>query len=132
MGEIADKSAIGELITKTVNENLLCEKEVFICKIGEFDLSLPASFNKIRPYLILQGSFRYTIDINTFGIGAVIKIENFMLSLAEVAKGVYANLSALEMQLKQAENTLDESGVLLEKIDQLKEKLSKIDEELGI
>ena len=132
MGEIADKSAIGELITKTINENLLCEKEVFICKIMEFDLSLPASFNKIRPYLILQGSFRYTIDINTFGIGAVIKIENFMLSLAEVAKGVYANLSALEMQLKQAENTLDESGVLLEKIDQLKEKLSKIDEELGI
>ena len=130
--ESIDKGAIGELITKTINQNAMNLKEVFIAKCGGFSIYLPANFNKIRPYLVLVGFSRYTVDINTFGIGAITKIENFLSSLEDYAKEIYANLSALEMQLKQAQNAGDERQKLLETIEELNEKLKRIDEELGL
>ncbi len=132
MGEIADKSVIGALVTKNINENAMANKEVFICEIGEFKVFMPANFNKIRPYLIVVGNARYTVDINTFGIGAVIKLENFLFSLEEQAKIIYQNLSGLEMQLKQAELVKDETFAYERKMSELSQKLKEIDEQLGL
>jgi hypothetical protein len=132
MGEIADKNAIGELISKTIAENLLGGTEIFIAEIGSFKVYLPASFNRIHPYLVVEGRARYTVDINTFGIGAVIKIENYLASLTDKAKEISQNLTSLEMQLKQAESTIDESFKYTDILGGLYEKLKEIDKELGI
>ena len=129
---IADKNAIGELISKTITENLLGGTEVFIAEIGSFKVYLPASFNRIHPYLVVEGRARYTVDINTFGIGAVIKIENYLASLTDKVKELNQNLITLEMQLKQAESTIDESYKFTEQLSALYEKLKEIDKELGI
>ena len=132
MGEIADKNAIGELINKTITANLLGGAEVFIVEIGSFKVYLPASFNRLHPYLVVEGRARYTIDINTFGVGAVIKIEHYLADLGEKAKELNQNLTALEMQLKQAESTVDESCKFTEQLSVLYEKLKEIDKDLGI
>ncbi|MBQ3572204.1 MAG: DEAD/DEAH box helicase family protein [Clostridia bacterium] len=130
--EVQNKMALGELITKTVNENAMSTKEIFIASIGAFKIFLPANFNKIHPYLVVLGHSRYTVDLNTFGIGAVIKIENFLASLEERAKLVYRNLSGYEMQLKQAQSAMDEREKYLEKINELNERLKEIDKQIGI
>ena len=132
MGEIADKNAIGELINKTITANLLGGAEVFIVEIGSFKVYLPASFNRLHPYLVVEGRARYTIDINTFGVGAVIKIEHYLADLGEKAKELNQNLTALEMQLKQAESMVDESYKFTEQLSVLYEKLKEIDKDLGI
>ena len=132
LGEIANKSAIGELIIKTINENAMSVRDIFITEFAGFKLFLPANFNKIRPYLVLVGATRYTVDINTFGVGAVIKIENFITSLEDYAKQIYQNLTANEMQLRQAQATGDECEKYITQIDGLNEKLKEIDEQLGL
>ena len=132
MGEIADKGVIGELFVKKINENIMANKEVFIINIDTFKIYIPANFNKIRPYLVVEGASRYTVDINTFGVGAVVKIENFLLSLEERAKVIYANLSGLEMQLKQAQTVGDETQFYNGKLQELLQKLKEIDKQLGI
>lgn len=132
MGEIADKSAIGELINNVIKENLMGGAEVFIFEAGSFKVYLPASFNRVRPYLVVEGRARYTVDINTFGIGAVIKIENYLSSLTDKAKEIFQNLSAIEMQLKQAESATDESYKFTEQLSSLYENLKVIDKDLGI
>ena len=106
--------------------------EVFIFEAGSFKVYLPASFNRVRPYLVVEGRARYTVDINTFGIGAVIKIENYLSSLTDKAKEIFQNLSAIEMQLKQAESATDESYKFTEQLSSLYENLKVIDKDLGI
>lgn len=132
LGEIADKSTIGELITKSINENALGLKETFITQVGIFKIILPANFNKVHPYLILEGYSRYTVDIATFGIGAVVKIENFLSSLSDSAKAVNETVIGMEMQLKQAQSAVFESEGYNEKLQELYKKLEEIDKQLGI
>ena len=51
---------------------------------------------------------------------------------SEKAKEINQNLTALEMQLKQAESTVDESYKFTEQLSVLYEKLKEIDKDLGI
>ena len=130
--EIADKSVIAELISRNIAHNAMSSNEIFICSVNSFNIYLPSNFNRIRPYLVIQGKGRYTVDLVTFGMGAVIKIENFLNSLDSKGKEVYQNLTSLEMQLKQAN---DSANMLLEfegKIEAVKQKLAEIDKELGL
>lgn len=130
--EIPDKQLIARLISKTITENALNAQEIFIAKIKNFKLILPANFNKVRPYLVLEGKTRYTVEIATFSTGAVTRIENFIASLDKIAQGVYENVARLEMQQKQAAAEIEKVNVYRDKIKELTAKLFEIDAELGL
>lgn len=130
--ENADKQLIGQLISKTIAENALNAHEIFIAEISGFKLYLPANFNKVRPYLVLEGEIRYTVDIVTFAGGAVIKIENYLAGLKDMAKSISERIDELEMQLKQARSELNRKDDYVTRIAALESKLAELDKELGL
>ena len=130
--EIADKQLIAQLISFATSQNEGDLNENVITEIGEFLIILPASFSRARPYLIIQGEGRYTLDLVTFGMGAVTKLENFFKSLAESERVVLERISNYEMQLLEAEQELKNRASYLDKIKELSLKLKEIDSQMGI
>ena len=130
--EIADKQLIAQLISFATSQNEGDLNESVITEIGDFLIILPASFSRARPYLIIQGEGRYTLDLVTFGMGAVTKLENFFKSLAENEKVVSQRLAGYEMQLREAEQELSNKASYLQKIKELTQKLKEVDEQMGI
>lgn len=129
---IADKQLIAQLISKTIAQNALNSQDIFIADINTFKLYLPANFNKIRPYLVVSGNTRYTVDIATFSIGAVTKLENFMAGLKDYAKDISEKIDELNMQLNQARQELCVNDDYVVKIAELENALSEIDKQLGL
>ena len=93
---------------------------------------MPANFNKIRPYLILQANARYVLDIATFSSDAVTKIENFLSTLDKQAKELTERIDELEMQFIQVKHELEKGDEYACKIAELTEKLNETDKTLGL
>ena len=105
---------------------------MLITDIDGFKLFLPANFNKVRPYLVLEGSIRYTVDLATFALGAVTKIENYLLGLSQMSVSISDRIEELEMQLKQARSELERKDDYVTQLAELEGKLSDIDKQLGL
>lgn len=130
--EMPDSGLIAPLIANATAQNILNHTETYICDVNAFKLYVPSGFNRLRPYLVLKGNARYTVDIVTFGAGAYTKIENFIKKLRELAKEMAVNLGELEMQLTQTENELAKKDEYADILAELNRKLAEIDKELGI
>jgi len=130
--ETVDRQLIAQLISKTIAENALNSQEIFISEISGFKIYLPANFNKVRPYLVLEGINRYTVDIVTFASGAVTKIENYLNGLKGMSDAISDRIDELEMQLKQAKEELNRKDDYVTRIAELEGKLAEIDKELGL
>lgn len=130
--ECADKQAIAKLISKTISENALNSQEIFIANMNSFKVYLPANFNKVRPYLVVEGANRYTVDIVTFSSGAVTKIENYLARLKDVSENIGLRIEELEMQLAQARAELDRKDDYVSQIAELEGKLAELDRVLGL
>lgn len=129
---ISDRQELAQLISKTISENALNSQEIFITDISGFKLLLPANFNKVRPYLVLEGSIRYTVDLATFALGAVTKIENYLIGLSQMSVSISDRIEELEMQLKQARSELERKDDYVTQLAELEGKLSDIDKQLGL
>lgn len=123
---------IAPLIQKSIAEHSLENTENFICDYSCFKLYLPSGFNRLHPYLVLVGNARYMVDVVTFGTGACQKLDNFIGSLKNYAKGVADNLASLEMQLKQAQVESRAKTGYEEQVKELSAKLADIDKRLGL
>ncbi len=130
--EIADKAYIAQLISFATTQHEGELNEVIICETNGFLIILPASFSKVRPYLILQGEGRYTVDLATFGIGAVTKIENFFKSLSDQEKPLIEQIASLEMQYRDACMELKNKNDYKDVINELSQKLCEVDKQIGI
>lgn len=130
--ETPDNRLIARLISKTISLNALNAQEIFIADFKNFKIVLPANFNKIRPYLILQANARYVLDIATFSSGAVTKIENFLSTLDKQAKELTERINELEMQFIQVKHELEKGDEYACKIAELTEKLNETDKTLGL
>ena len=130
--EMPDSGLKAPHITKATAENILNNTDSYICDVNAFKLFVPSGFNRLRPYLILKGNARYTVDIVTFGTGAYTKIENFIKKLRDQAKELAENVAILEMQLNQTETELAKKDEYADILADLTQRLSEIDKELGI
>ena len=130
--EIADKAAIAQLISFATSQNEGDNNENIITEVNGFLVILPASFSRVRPYLILQGEARYTVDLTTFGMGAVIKIENFFKNLKQQEPVLQEQLLSCEMQYKEACLALKNKTDYSETVSELAKRLAEVDKQLGI
>lgn len=130
--ELGDNGLIGALISDAIAKNTLSKTESFICEAGAFKLYVPSGFNRLHPYLVLYGNARYTVDINTFGAGAALKVEGFLKKLRDYAKALSLEVDSLEMQKRQIEAELARKDEYADVIAELSRKLSELDKQLGI
>ena len=75
---------------------------------------------------------RYTVDIVTFAVGAVIKIENYIKSIKLTIAKRAEELEQLQIQLSQANSAVFCSESLKAQIEQLEQQLKNIDSQLGL
>jgi len=130
--EIADKAAIAQLISFATSQNEGDINENIITEVNGFLVILPASFSRVHPYLILQGEARYTVDLTTFGMGAVVKIENFFKNLKLQEPVLQEQLLSCEMQYKEACLALKNKTDYSETVSELTKRLAEVDKQLGI
>ena len=97
-----------------------------------FSIILPAFMPKYKPYLWLERSGKYFVDLGESEMGALVRVDNFLdklgehyRTMSEELKTMRQSLTALEAELARGENHTD-------RIEALKERLQRIDKELGV
>lgn len=130
-----DKDERKELRTtlhEAVKANVLTQTETLFCTYQGFDIILPANMTIEKPYVWLQKSGRYYVELGDTEIGGLIRIDNYLENLTEHLSKLeygYTNLcdrqEAVKIELTKKENYTD-------KIDETKRRLEKIDKKLGV
>ena len=97
-----------------------------------FSIILPINMTMEKPYVWLQGSGRYYVELADTELGVLVRIDNYLEKLGEHLQkmqstllDMYARQKAIKIELVRKEDYTD-------KIEEYTKKLEKIDKELGV
>ncbi|MBO4217080.1 MAG: DEAD/DEAH box helicase family protein [Clostridia bacterium] len=130
--EAEKRRALREFIGSAIRRNVLETKEKTLMTYRGFEIILPANMTLEKPYVWLNKSGRYYVELGDTDIGNLIRIDNYLDSLADRLEELTAGLDKLESRERdlQAELAKDES--FADKIEEYKKKVADIDKELGV
>lgn len=127
-----ERKAIRQKLFSAVKGNVLKHSETPSITYQGFQIVLPANMTAEKPYVWLQKSGRYYVELGDTEIGGLIRIDNYLDNLGEhleKLKDGLSNLCGRQNALK-AEVTKKEDYV--DRIEKLKKRLEKLDKRLGV
>lgn len=125
------RKELREKIRKAVNANILEAKERVLLNYKGFDLILPANMTLMTPYIYLQRSGRYYIELGEAEVGTLIRMDNFLNDLGEYGEGLKAGLARLNRDEAEMRSELAKKESYTDKIEACKHRLEIIDKKLG-
>ena len=121
-----------EEIFSALRENVLMTTEKTLMTYQGFSIILPINMTMEKPYVWLQGSGRYYVELADTELGVLVRIDNYLEKLGEHLQkmqstllDMYARQKAIKIELVRKEDYTD-------KIEEYTKKLEKIDKELGV
>lgn len=127
-----ERKYIRQKLFSAVKGNVLKHSETPSITYQGFQIVLPANMTAEKPYVWLQKSGRYYVELGDTEIGGLIRIDNYLDNLGEhlvKLKEGLSNLCGRQNALK-AEVTKKEDYV--DRIEELKKRLEKLDKKLGV
>lgn len=97
-----------------------------------FSVILPAYMSADRPYIWLERSGKYYVELGESGFGALVRIDNFLEKLDEHYKKMNDELKNMRENLNAIGEELARGDDHADRIEHLKSKLQRIDKELGV
>ena len=99
-----------------------------------FDVVLPAvdSSYEEKPFLWLVNNGRYYIELGESGLGALVRVDNFLKRFDATFESKRSALADLIVRKSSIQEELERKEDYPEQIDALKEKLKKLDKKLGV
>ena len=126
------RKMLREEIFSALRENVLMTTEKTLMTYQGFSIILPINMTMEKPYIWLQGSGRYYVELADTELGVLVRIDNYLEKLGEHLQkmqstllDMYARQKAIKIELVRKEDYTD-------KIEEYTKKLEKIDKELGV
>ncbi len=126
------RKVIRESLFDAVSSNVLMPYETQLTCYQGFGIVLPSNMSSEKPFIWLQNNGRYYVELGDTEIGALIRIDNFLNNLSthlEKLKEGYEQLLVREAAIKAELCKKEDYDNIIER---LKNRLQKIDMELGV
>lgn len=127
-----ERKAIRQKLFSAVKGNVLMRDETPSIVYQGFQIVLPADMTAEKPYIWLQKSGRYYVELGDTETGGLIRIDNYLENLEkqlEKLKEGHINLcgrqDALKVEITKKEDYVD-------RIERIKQRLEKLDKKLGV
>lgn len=130
--ESARRKSIREMIFAAVQNNELKTAETKLTVYHGFQITLPANMKKEKPFVWLQRSGRYYIELGDTEIGGLIRIDNFLDNLDIHIEKLNGRLADIQNRGAHIQSELEIKESYTEKIEELKAEIEKIDKKLGV
>lgn len=128
-----ERVAFGEELLLAIQGNIDRDVDRVFTDFHGFTVILPKHMKWEKPYVVLKGSTgnSYSVKMNTDkAIGCCMKIEHALNHLPDVLKRHRDDLAELEVQRRQAQHDIEQGNAYDEQVQELREELDKLDNEL--
>jgi hypothetical protein len=127
-----ERRSLGERILEAQNEHALADDERRLFTYQGFEVTLPAGMTPEKPGLWLIRNGRYKVENGDDALGCVIRIDNKLRSLAEIASDCESEIADLSDRLATLEQVSGKPEPHLEEIELLEERLADLDARLDL
>lgn len=97
-----------------------------------FEIILPANMTKEKPFVWLQRNGRYYVELGDTEVGCLIRIDNYLSNFDNHIENLQKRLFNMNEREKGIQKELGKDENYADVIAELKEKLSAIDDKLGV
>lgn len=108
------------------------KEEAALMRYRGFDVILPAHMLPEKPYIWLQGKGRYYVELGGTEVGDLLRVDHFLDGLEGYLDDLKQGLSHLEKRESDLKIELEKQESYADKIGQYREKVEKLDRELGV
>lgn len=127
-----ERKLIRVTIHEAIKEHVLETKEKYFMKYRGFDIILPANMKFEKPFIWLEKSGRYYVELGNTEVGNLIRIDNYLDNLNTHLEELKESVVRLEMKLTEVEIKLSKDENFHEQIDYYRELVDQLDEKLGV
>lgn len=126
------RKALRETIFAAVCTNELKTTESVLTEYRGFQIVLPANMKKDTPFVWLQRTGKYYVELGSSELGVLVRIENFLGSLDGHIRKLRDNLDSMLNRETLIKAELENRESYSDRIEQLNEQIASIDKELGV
>ena len=130
--EASERKNIREIIFDGVRENELQKEERNLIVYRGFQVVLPANMRREKPFIWLQRTGRYYVELGDTEVGGLIRIDNFLDNFEMHIDKLNVRLDELSERNVHISSELENKKSYTEKIEELTAELEKLDKELGV
>jgi hypothetical protein len=130
--EQEERRDIRARIYDAVKDNHLQLQERTLLTYQGFEVILPANMLSEKPFVWLKREGRYYVELGEGDRGVLIRIDNALDGLNDIFMKHYANYRELQLSEARMKEELAKNENYVDKIEELREKLKKLDEKLGV
>ncbi len=126
------RKALRDRISEALKNNVLQTHETVLLNYRGFDIVLPPNMLQQSPYIRLQRSGRYYVELGGTQTGDLIRIENYIDTLSEHLEKLKHELKKLEEKEIEINSALAYKESYADDIERCSKKLEKIDKKLKV
>ena len=123
-----------ERLAEAIREHIAskCEDDKVAMRYQGFEIVLPANMDSEKPYLWIRNEGKYYVELGESGMGAIIRVDNYLEKLSEHHQKMLSTLEALRARKSALAEEIEKNENYTERIEALKRKLEEIDKKLGV
>ncbi|MCL2662749.1 MAG: SNF2-related protein [Oscillospiraceae bacterium] len=130
--ELKGHRQFGADILNALKEHIMQKDEKTLFEYQGFNIVLPDYMTELKPYVWIEGSGRYYTEVGDSDIGCINRIDNKLNGLPKFIEEQEFSLQKLAERKADIESELAKPHSYASEIEVLKNRLAKIDIELGV
>jgi superfamily II DNA/RNA helicase len=129
-----ERKELREKLAQAIASHLsdMPEEDVVAMSYHGFDIILPANMMREKPHIWLQHEGKYFVELGESGLGALLRVDNFLEKLAEHYQKLRDGFESLKSKQEALKEEVTKKEDYADQIETLKLKLEKLDKKLGV
>ena len=126
------KYVIRYVLENELSNGALQSEEKDILVYRGFTVSIPCGMREEAPYIWLKREGKYLVELGSSNLGYLVRIDNFIDNFGKHVEKLEKGLDNLVGRKEYIEDALTKTDPYSDRIEELQDKLEKIDRKLGV
>ena len=127
-----NKHSIRKYIWNTLIDNIGNDKEINIITYNGFNIKAPSNLILNSFYLIVEGNYKYTLELGSSELGIITRIDNLFERLETILNEALEERDNLIIKMESIKNELSTEVDYSKELESLNTELKKLEKELDI
>ena len=130
--EPEERRELRNKIFEALQNNVLQQADTSLGLYQGLEIILPSYMLAEKPYVWIKGEGKYYVELGEADRGVLVRIDHFLDNLKELALRFMDALTELNSEQARMRYELDNQESYVERIEELKDELKRLDKELGV